>query len=157
MDDAVARARSMLAANQYLTLATADDDGRPWATTVWYAARQRTRPADALDVELVWLSHPAARHSRNLVVRPEVGISVFDSGQPAGAGDGLQLAAVATEVDPADLDETAAVFPQASLAAGGGPWARADVEGAAIPRLYVARLEQAYVLGGRERHPVPLA
>jgi hypothetical protein len=153
----VERARRMLTQNQYLTLATADESGRPWATTVWYAAWQRTRPADALDLELVWLSRPEAQHSHNLLVRPEVGISVFDSGQPAGTGDGLQLSAVAAEVDPSVLDETAAVFSEASLAAGGGPWARADVEGVAAPRLYVARVERAYVLGGRERHELPLA
>ena len=153
----VERARRMLAQNQYLTLATADASGRPWATTVWYAARQRTQPAEALDLELVWLSHPGSQHSRNLAARPEVGLSIFDSGQPAGTGDGLQVSAVAAEADPSVLDETAAVFSAASLAAGGGPWARADVEGAAVPRLYVARIERAYVLGGRERHELPLA
>ena len=156
-DEWVARARQMLEANQYLTLATADASGRPWATTVWYAAWQRTRPADALDLELVWLSHPAARHSQNLLARREIGISVFDSSQPAGTGDGLQLSAVAAEVDPAGLDEAAAVFSEASLAAGGNAWARADVEGGAVPRLYVAQVERAFVLGGRERHEVPLA
>ncbi len=147
----------MVAANQYLTLATADADGRPWATTVWYAAWQRTQSADQLDLELVWLSHPDAQHSRNLAVRPEVGISIFDSGQAPGTGDGLQLSAVAAQADPAALDETTAVFSEASLAAGGDAWARADVEGPSVPRLYVARIRRAHVLGGRTRVDVPLA
>ena len=30
-------AREIIDANQYLTLATADGDGRPWAAPVWYA------------------------------------------------------------------------------------------------------------------------
>ena len=48
----VRRARELLRENQYLTLATADATGTPWSSTVWYAARLKSRSADKLAVEL---------------------------------------------------------------------------------------------------------
>jgi hypothetical protein len=45
-------------ANRYMTLSTADADGVPWASPVWYAP-------DGPDA-FAWVSDPAARHSRNL-------------------------------------------------------------------------------------------
>jgi uncharacterized protein YhbP (UPF0306 family) len=157
VDELVSRAHQLLEGNQYLTLATADPTGRPWSSTVWYAARRRSRPADHLVLELIWLSRPEALHSRNLLERPEVGISIFDSTQPAGTGDGLQLAARAEQVPSAELDAAAAVFSEASLAAGGGPWSRAQLEEPEIPRLYVARVVTAYVLGNGDRTEIPVA
>jgi hypothetical protein len=38
-EDLAAGAREIIDANRYLTLAGADDDGRPWAAPVWYAHR----------------------------------------------------------------------------------------------------------------------
>lgn len=153
----VGRAQELIAENQYLTLATADATGRPWSSTVWYAARLRPQSARSLAVEFIWLSRPEAQHSRNLVQRPEVGISIFDSAQPAGTGDGLQFAARAELVASTSLDEAAAFFSEVSLAAGGGPWTRAQLEEPAVPRLYVARVERGYLLGGGQRVELPLA
>jgi uncharacterized protein YhbP (UPF0306 family) len=44
------------------------------------------------DFEIFWLSDPAARHSRNIRVRPGTAITVFDSHQVWGQPDrGIQL------------------------------------------------------------------
>jgi hypothetical protein len=152
-----ARALQLLHENQYLTLATADPSGRPWSSTVWYTAWRPSRSDDRLSVCFIWLSRPEAQHSMNLVQRPEVGISIFDSAQPAGTGDGLQFAARAEPVAPALLGDAVDAFSEASLAAGGGPWSRAQVEAPSLPRLYIARPESAYLLGGGTRVEVPLA
>jgi nitroimidazol reductase NimA-like FMN-containing flavoprotein (pyridoxamine 5'-phosphate oxidase superfamily) len=64
--DLVEQVRGIVDANRYLTLATADGDGRPWATPVWYAHEGYT--------DFLWVSRPEARHSRNLVRRPEIAI-----------------------------------------------------------------------------------
>jgi uncharacterized protein YhbP (UPF0306 family) len=157
MNDLVARARRLLEANQYLTLATADATGMPWSSTVWYTAWQRSRAPEALAVDFVWLSRPEAQHSRNLVERPEVGISIFDSTQPAGTGIGLQFAARAESVPTEELDEALEAFSRASVAAGGGSWTRAKVDGLAVLRPYVARIETAFLLGDGTRVEVPLA
>ena len=47
---------TLLAAISYMTLGTADAEGRPWASPVWFAA-----PTPS---ELLWVSDPNARHSR---------------------------------------------------------------------------------------------
>jgi hypothetical protein len=155
--ETIERARAMLAGIQYLTLATADADGEPWASTVWCTMWQPTEPPEALDLQLLWLSRREARHSQNLLVRPEVGFSVFDSSQPAGTGDGLQFRAVAGEIPSVDLDEPLAVLSQASVAAGGTQWDRSRVEGPdAVLHLYAARVRSAYLLGNGTRVDLPL-
>jgi uncharacterized protein YhbP (UPF0306 family) len=157
VNEIVARAQELLKENQYLTLATADTNGKPWSSTVWYTSRQPSRSEERLAVEFIWLSRPEALHSRNLLQRPEVGISIFNSVQPAGTGDGLQFAARAQPVPSVLLDAAAEAFSKASLAAGGGAWTRAQVEEPALPRLYIARTESAYLLGNGTRVEIPLA
>jgi len=157
VNELVKRAHQLLEENQYLTLATSDATGRPWSSTVWYTAWQCSRSEERLTVEFIWLSRPDARHSKNLLQRPEVGISIFNSAQPAGTGDGLQFAARAELVPSGQLDKAAAAFSTASLTAGGGAWTRAQVEEPALPRLYLARPESAYLLRNGTRVELPLA
>jgi nitroimidazol reductase NimA-like FMN-containing flavoprotein (pyridoxamine 5'-phosphate oxidase superfamily) len=65
------QSQRIVADNRYLTLATADGEGRPWATPVWFAA-------DGLTT-FCWVSRPGARHSVNITLRPRVAFVVFDS------------------------------------------------------------------------------
>jgi hypothetical protein len=89
-----AMARAIVDGNSYLTLGTADADGLPWASPVWYA------PASYR--EFFWVSKPGARHSQNIAVRPEVGIVIFDSTVPMSTGKAVYMAARAEEVTGAD-------------------------------------------------------
>ncbi|MFC5828919.1 pyridoxamine 5'-phosphate oxidase family protein [Nonomuraea insulae] len=81
----------LLTDSRYLVLATADRQGRPWATPVFFAARDEDR--------LVWVSAPDSRHSRNLAERPDVAITVFDSHAPIGGAEALYLEAAAGPAD----------------------------------------------------------
>jgi hypothetical protein len=58
--------RAIIDAHQYMTLATADAHGTPWASPVWCATDDYR--------EFFWVSSPAARHSHNLAAweRPDV-------------------------------------------------------------------------------------
>ncbi|GAA2089373.1 hypothetical protein GCM10009840_29900 [Pseudolysinimonas kribbensis] len=56
---------------RYLVLATADADGTPWATPVFFAPLGRDG--------VCWVSSADARHSRNIAKRTSVAITVFDS------------------------------------------------------------------------------
>ena len=138
---AAARARSIIDANRYLTLATADADGRPWASPVWFA--------HAGHLELFWLSDPAARHSRNVVARPEVAVVVFDSQVPIGTGQGVYLEGVAGQVQAAGLQRALAVVSERSQAHGGRAFTAADVRAPARLRLWCAAVHEAH-LGGRD-------
>lgn len=149
-DAATALARSIIQANRYLTLATADQDGVPWASPVWFAT---------VDLrEFFWVSSPDARHSRNLTVRPEVGVVIFDSRQPVGTGRAVYLSARAELVPEPDLDRGIETFSLASQAQGARDWGRSDVQGRARYRLYRATAVATYVLVDTdERVPVDLA
>ena len=135
--------------NRYLTLATADDDGTPWATPVWFAHVGYTT--------LVWASKPGARHSRNVATRPEVGIVVYDSSVRPGEAQAVYFEARAGEVAPEDLDRLVAAYADRSVAQGLPPWSSADVVGEARHRLYAAGVTAASILGdGDQRIPVDL-
>ena len=137
----------LVASNRYLTLATADGDGRPWASPVWYA------PVG--DGDFLWVSDPETRHSRNIARRPEVAIVIFDSTVPVGGAEALYCEAVAEQLDGAALDEGIAAFSRHSEAGGAGPWRRDDVSPPARLRLYRATVTSRSVLGqGDRRLPV---
>jgi Pyridoxamine 5'-phosphate oxidase len=123
--DPAALAREIIDANRYMTLATADGDGRPWASPVWYAHQGYT--------DLYWVSRPEARHSRNLAVRPEVSIVIFDSTVPEGDGQAVYVEAVAEGLDGAEREQGIAVVSRRSEATGADRWDVADVTGPAPP------------------------
>ena len=102
-------ARAIIDAGRYMTLATADADGVPWATPVWYAPDGYS--------ELLWVSNPDARHSRNLAERPQLGIVIFDSTVTPGDGQAVYMEATATQVTEG-LD----VFSARSVAQGMEAW-----------------------------------
>jgi nitroimidazol reductase NimA-like FMN-containing flavoprotein (pyridoxamine 5'-phosphate oxidase superfamily) len=135
--------QAIVDANLYLTLATADASGRPWATPVWFAHVGYR--------DFLWVSDPQAGHSRNIAVRPEVGIVIFDSHQPTGSGEGVYMEAVAAELAGSELDAAIEAFSRRSEEQGAPAWTRADVEAPARHRLYRARVTQHYVNDERDR------
>lgn len=127
-------ARAIIDANSYLTLATADADGNPWATPVWFAHDGYT--------DFLWLSRPTTRHSANIAVRPEVAVVVFDSTVPINQGRAVYVEAVADRVPAAEVESALGVFSVRSVADGGHHYP-AEPEGF---RLYRARAVTHYVL-----------
>jgi nitroimidazol reductase NimA-like FMN-containing flavoprotein (pyridoxamine 5'-phosphate oxidase superfamily) len=124
--------QEIVAANTYMTLATADEEGRPWVTPVWFAT------ADCRD--FYWVSKPGARHSRNIAARPEIAIVIYDS--PVTPGDAQAVYMAATAERTADI----AVFAAESARQDLKPWTIEDVTGAARHRLYRATATEHYLL-----------
>ena len=145
-----AMARAIVDGNSYMTLGTADGDGRPWASPVWYA------PASYR--EYFWISKPGARHSQNITVRPEVGIVIFDSTVPISTGKAVYMAARAQQVTAADeIERGMSVFSRRSLEQGGREWTADDAGSTARVRLYHATASEQFVLSpDDERLPVRL-
>jgi uncharacterized protein YhbP (UPF0306 family) len=140
-DDLNAAAREIIDANLYMVLATADEDGRPWATPVYFA------PAGYR--EFYWVSRPGTRHSRNIAVRPDVSAVVFDSRVAISTGQGVYLSAVAERLDGADSERGIEVFSRRSLGHGGTPWTTDDVRPPARLRLYRATASEVSILDKR--------
>jgi uncharacterized protein YhbP (UPF0306 family) len=141
--DLASVARDIIDSNAYMTLATADENGRPWASPVWYAAEGYAH--------FYWVSSPEARHSRNLAARPEVGVVIFDSQAPVGTGQGVYMSAIAEDLAGTELDLGIGVFSRRSQAHGAGGWTREDVTPPARHRLYRATASEHYVLDDKDR------
>ena len=103
--------------------------GVPWASPVWFA------PDGERD--LLWVSRPDARHSRNLAVRPELAIVIFDSQRAPADAAALYLSATAAE-DPTRAD----VYSAYSVAQGLPPYSGEEAEF----RLYRARVHERWLL-----------
>jgi hypothetical protein len=144
-------AREIIDANLYMVLATADENGRPWASPVYFANAGYT--------EFIWVSSPEATHSCNIARRPDVGIVIFDSRVPIGTGQGVYMTAVAEAVEPVGIERAIDVFSRRSLAHGGVEWTTADVqtEGESAIRLYRATAAAHSILAkdGRPDHRIP--
>src|SRR5215213_2781893 len=121
--DASAHAHNLLDANRYVVLATADADGSPWATPVWFAHEGLER--------LVWVSWPGSRHSRHIASRPEIALTVFDSGVTPGEGAAFYATARAAECTDRGIDAALAVYDARTRVQGIGSWERARVTGEA--------------------------
>jgi nitroimidazol reductase NimA-like FMN-containing flavoprotein (pyridoxamine 5'-phosphate oxidase superfamily) len=146
MIDPEATARAVIGANRYMTLGTADGDGLPWVSPVWFATEDYR--------DFYWVSSPAARHSRNLAARPEVSIVIFDSQVVPGSAEAVYMSAVAEQVAE-DLDDGLAIFNVRGEAQGLRPWTRDDVQPPSKHRLYRAVARELFVLDPRdERVPV---
>jgi hypothetical protein len=103
----------------------------------------------------VWVSKPGARHSRNIAVRPEVGIVVFDSHAPIATGGGVYMSAIAEQLAGDDRERAVSIFSERSLAHGGEPFVLEEVEEPAALRIYRATASEHWVLDSRDlRQPV---
>ncbi len=141
----------MLDGTCYAVLATADDEGNPWATPVWFAH-------DELD-RLYWLSWPGSRHSQLIERRPEVALTVFDSHAVPYEGTAFYATARAGRCPEDQLDAGLRVVNRRSRAQGIGDVTRDRVTGDSRLRLYVAAVTEAWVLDQDadvdQRAPVP--
>jgi Pyridoxamine 5'-phosphate oxidase len=140
-------AHELIAANRYMSIATADADGVPWVSPVWFAPWGEDR--------LLWVSDPNARHSRNVAARPQVAIVLFDSTVAVGDAEALYIEASAEQLEHEKLVAGIAAFSAHSVAGGLAPWTMEDVTAPAKHRLYCGFVRRAWTLGpGDERIPL---
>ncbi len=148
-DDPARLARDIIDANLYMVLGTADAHGSPWATPVYFAHAEYS--------EFFWVSSLDATHSRNIGVRPEIGIVVFDSTAAIGTGQGVYMSAGAELVaDEGEMNRGLDVFSRRSVVHGGKTWTAADVR--TEIRLYRAMASGHSMLAkdGRPDHRIPV-
>jgi nitroimidazol reductase NimA-like FMN-containing flavoprotein (pyridoxamine 5'-phosphate oxidase superfamily) len=143
MGDLDAVARGILDDNRYMALGTADETGRPWVSPVYYAPDgYRT---------FYWVSSPERRHSRNVAVRPEVSIVVFDSQVAIGEGQAVYMAGTAGELTGEELERGIETFSRVSQRHGAKAWTIEDVRPPAALRLYRAIVSEHWVLDPEKR------
>jgi nitroimidazol reductase NimA-like FMN-containing flavoprotein (pyridoxamine 5'-phosphate oxidase superfamily) len=138
MTDNAAHARSILDQVRYVVLATADADGSPWATPVWFAP-------DGLQ-RLFWVSWPGSRHSMLIEQRPAIAVTVFDSTVIPHQGTAFYASARARECPEEHLDDALRILNGRARAQAIGEFTRESTTGAARLRVYVAEITEAWVL-----------
>jgi nitroimidazol reductase NimA-like FMN-containing flavoprotein (pyridoxamine 5'-phosphate oxidase superfamily) len=137
-DELSDHARSVIDSNRYMALGTADEDGHPWVSPVWFASEDyRT---------FHWVSSPDSKHSRNLDLRPEVAIAIFDSSVPVGAAQAVYMKGLAKELTGNELEPGLEVFDRVSREDIGREWGLDDVQGSALVRLYRVTVSEHWVL-----------
>jgi hypothetical protein len=125
-----------------MVLATADEQGTPWATPVWFATEDHR--------DFFWISDPNARHSRNIAARPQIAIVIFDSTVTPGEAAALYMPAHAEQISATELG----VFTRESTRQGIWETTEADLTEPAKHRLYRATATEHFTLGpGDERVP----
>jgi general stress protein 26 len=131
-------ARSIIDEIAYMTIASADADGIPWASPVWFAHDRYS--------EFIWISRPDTRHSQNIAARPGISIVIFDSRTPIDTGRGIYIEATAEQVtDDADVERLAAIFSEQSVAQGGSELTAEEIREPAHLRPYRASVDRAFV------------
>jgi pyridoxamine 5'-phosphate oxidase-like protein len=98
--------RAIIDGNNFMTLGTANADGEPWASPVYYVA-------DGYST-FYWISSPEGTQVRNIAVRPRVGIVVFNSQQEPGTGEAVYMAATAGELTGTELDRGLEIYLSAA-------------------------------------------
>jgi predicted pyridoxine 5'-phosphate oxidase superfamily flavin-nucleotide-binding protein len=131
-------ARSVIDANRYMALGTSDEAGHPWVSPVWFASEDYRN--------FHWVSSPEAKHSLNLAARPDVAIAIFDSSVPVGGAQAVYMKGVAQELTGAELEQGLEVYDRVSRQDSGRAFGLDDVQGAALFRLYRARVSEHWVL-----------
>jgi nitroimidazol reductase NimA-like FMN-containing flavoprotein (pyridoxamine 5'-phosphate oxidase superfamily) len=135
--DAVAQ--SIVEGNRFMVLGTADANGTPWVSPVWYAPLSYR--------QYVWVSRPGTRHSRNLAERPRVAITIYDSHRP-GDWSALYMAAVAEELE--HVEDALDAFNRRGEAQGLRAWSREEVVPPGDFRLYRATATEQFVLNDHD-------
>jgi uncharacterized protein YhbP (UPF0306 family) len=96
---------ALLAEAQTMTLATLDPDGAPRATPVYFVTDKAAR--------LLYLSDPAAQHSRNLQSRPPAAVAIYPYEADWRALRGLQMKGTVLQLDQASAGETLELYRRA--------------------------------------------
>jgi len=137
-DDPRSIARAIVGSSLYMVLGTADGSGEQWVSPVWYAHEGTST--------FFWVSSPEAKHSRNLAVRPGMGIVIYDSGAPIYAGQAVYMSAIADQPTDRAAEEAIEVVSRRSQTHGADAMTLADVRPPAELRLYRAVASAQWIL-----------
>jgi uncharacterized protein YhbP (UPF0306 family) len=95
-------AKKVIEENQYLSLATIDSLGNPWICVLAYAY-------DA-DWNILFVSLPTSRHSRNVAEHATISFAIYDSRQLVGQGFGIQGEGTVRELSESELSVAEPVY-----------------------------------------------
>jgi hypothetical protein len=151
--DPGAIARTIIDSILYMVLGTVGESGRPWTSPVYFSSEKYR--------EFYWMSSPDVMHSRNLRVRPEISIVIFDSRVPVGMGQAVYMSAIAEELTGTEFDRGVQIYNgrfQNPAEHGVRTIKPEDVQAPALYRLYRATVQEHWILDPTSRpdHRIPV-
>ena len=146
-------ARTIIDSIMYMVLGTADQPGRPWVSPVYFAHEKYE--------EFYWMSSADVTHSKNLRIRPEVSIVIFDSRVEVGLGQAVYMSAVGKELTGVEFERGVQIYNarfQDPAEYGVRTITAEDVKAPAPYRLYRAIADEYWVLdpAGHPDHRTPV-
>lgn len=154
--NSIERVQYIITNTSHLTLATADAEGNPWSSPVFFAP-------DA-NYNLYWVSSKDAIHSHNIAVRRRIGLSIIGD-MPDGTRDGVYYKADAHELsDTSEISVAIAALARRPQPTKFMVQSDRDVLGEANWRIYQAAPLEIYKRRDAEidgqavtvREPIPL-
>lgn len=97
MNDIIKLAGDIIKNNRFLSLATADKNGKVWITPLSYSYDN--------ECNFYFTTAIDSKHIENIRINPYVAFSIFDSTRKVSEIDGLQISGVVGEVERNDLPE----------------------------------------------------
>lgn len=88
--------------NEYLSLATVDEIGKPWICILAYSFDEK--------YNFYFLSFQTSKHAEHIKNNGNVSFSIFDSRQLFGYGVGLQIEGRVKEVDSRELSHAEEIY-----------------------------------------------
>ncbi|MDE1828378.1 MAG: pyridoxamine 5'-phosphate oxidase family protein [Candidatus Micrarchaeota archaeon] len=147
-----AKAESIIEVNKYMVVATSGKKGKPWAAAVFYV----------YDYEgnFYFLSAVDSIHIKNATENPSVSLVIFDSNQPLGTSDSVQVEGKLSVAKKADIKKVITLyckklFPRSDIS----PFDRynpEDYTGASEFQFFAVKVEKAYTSGPDRRVEVEL-
>lgn len=146
-ENLVVIAKAIIDSSLYMVLGTADEDGQPWVSPVYFTASKYK--------EFYWISSPEAKHSRNLAKRSQISIVIFDSQVSVGEGQAVYMLAAAAELTDSEIERGLITYngrPPRPATLGARIIKPEEVRSPALYRLYRAVASEHWVLDP-EAHP----
>ena len=135
------RAREIIEAIHYSTIASISDDGLPWNAPVFSAYGK--------DDNFYWGSHKDSQHSKNIRFNKNIFLVIYDSTVPAGKGEGVYIRAAAKELeDPQEIEFAHRLLTERHIAPY---WKLEEVQGGGPIRLYKAVPEKFWMNADGEK------
>jgi uncharacterized protein YhbP (UPF0306 family) len=140
-------AKKLIVDNKYMVVATSNPESKPWAAPVLYVYDE--------SYAFYFLSAIDSLHAKNILGNPQVCLSIFNSEQPIGKSDGIQIEALAHVVDKTAIEGVINIycrklFPESNVP----PLKRYRPEDYLEPsefRFFVVKPTKVYVTDGLER------
>ncbi len=105
--DAALISKSLIENSHHMVVATADTEGKPWVSPVFYMYDE--------SFTLYWVSDKSALHSKNIRSNPRIAISIFGPAPPENKSKiyGVYIDAEAVELtDEVDISRAAKIIQQ---------------------------------------------